>query len=515
MKKIFTLLFLTVSLFATAQQNGAIEYMYIHRSNNVVDSIAVAEIDSVTFAVHGVPEIPDTPVTPPAGTQYEAVDLGLSVKWASCNVGATTPEDCGDYYAWGETEVKDYYDWSTYKWCNGSYNTLTKYCKDLDLGSVDNKTILDPEDDVAHVKWGGSWRMPTNAEQDELRNSCTWTWTKQNGVDGYKVTGPNGNSIFLPAVGGHYFTGVDGNGSDGMYWSSSLGGNYSVYAYSLYFNDGYKGRNEGDCRCDGRTVRPVCSEPAAPIYTETTFSFEHFENAKYTTWYEEDANGTRLNWWATANAGFQMSGQGKTPADFPTSVDSAGVKGCCVKLTTRSTGMFGKMMEMPIAPGNIFIGEFLTANATKAPLEATRFGLAIAPSRPVSLTGYYKYTPGEVFTNKTMQEIPERIDTCAIYSVLYEIDPENFEPLNGSNVLSSDRIVLVAQLENPGAENEWIEFEIPYQEFGGNIFDRKKLENGEYAITIVASSSKGGEVFEGAVGSTLYIDELKIKWDNK
>lgn len=252
------------------------------------------------------------------------------------------------------------------------------------------------------------------------------------------------------------------------------------------------------------------------IDTEGTFSFENFEiEKKYYFWYEKDAKGTILNWWATANAGFLMSGLGKKPADFPTSVDSAGVKGCCVKLTTRSTGMFGKMMEMPIAPGNIFIGEFLTANATKAPLEATRFGLAIAPSRPVSLTGYYKYTPGEVFTNKVMEQIPERIDTCAIYSVLYEIDPENFEPLNGSNVLSSDRIVLVAQLKNPGAESEWTGFEIPYQEFGGNMFDRKKLENGEYAITIVASSSKGGEVFEGAVGSTLHIDELKINWDNK
>ena len=163
MKKIFTLLFLTVSLFATAQQNGAVEYMYIHRSNNVVDSIAVAEIDSVTFAVHGVPEIPDTPVTPPAETQYEAVDLGLSVKWASCNVGATTPEDCGDYYAWGEIEEKENYDWSTYKWCNGSYDTQTKYCTNSSYGTVDNKTTLDLEDDVAHVKWGGSWRMPTKA----------------------------------------------------------------------------------------------------------------------------------------------------------------------------------------------------------------------------------------------------------------------------------------------------------------------------------------------------------------
>ncbi len=252
------------------------------------------------------------------------------------------------------------------------------------------------------------------------------------------------------------------------------------------------------------------------IDTEATFSFEHFAiEKKYYTWHEEDANGTKFNWWATANAGFSMSGQGKTPADYPTSVDSMGVKGCCVKLTTRSTGTFGKLKKMPIAPGNLFLGEFITANATTRPLEATRFGLTIAPSKPVSLTGYYKYTPGEVFTNKLMEEIEGRIDTCAIYSVLYEVAPDNVVTLDGSNVLSSDRIVLVAQLEKPGQESEWTEFEIPYKEANGKIFDYKKLENGEYAITVVASSSKGGEVFEGAVGSTLHIDELKINWENK
>lgn len=252
------------------------------------------------------------------------------------------------------------------------------------------------------------------------------------------------------------------------------------------------------------------------IDTDAVFSFEHFAaDKKYTVWYEEDANGTRLDWWATANAGFNMSGLGKTPEDFPTSIDTDGVKGNCVKLTTRSTGSFGKMMKMPIAPGNIFIGEFITANATKKPLEATRFGLTIAPSKPVSLTGYYKYKAGEVFTNKAMEEIADRRDTCAIYSVLYEVDPNNVVTLDGSNVLSSDRIVLVAQLENPGEESEWTAFEIPYKEVNGKIFDSEKLANGEYAITVVASSSKGGEVFEGAVGSTLHIDEFKINWDNK
>ena len=191
---------------------------------------------------------------------HEYVDLGLpsGIKWATCNVGATSPEEYGGYYAWGETEEKSNYDcdWSTYKWCNGSYDCMTKYCTDGSYGTVDNKTVLDPEDDVAHIKWGGSWRMPTKAEQDELRDNCTWTWTTQNGVDGYKVTGPNGNSIFLPAAGFRYGTEVFDRGSYGDYWSSSLISNYSSSAYDLNFYSGnYDWYYSGRCR--GRSVRPV------------------------------------------------------------------------------------------------------------------------------------------------------------------------------------------------------------------------------------------------------------------
>ena len=189
---------------------------------------------------------------------HEYVDLGLpsGIKWATCNVGATSPEEYGGYYAWGETEEKSNYDWSTYKWCNGSYDSMTKYCTDGSYGTVDNKTVLDPEDDVARVKWGGSWRMPTKAEQDELRDNCTWTWTTQNGVDGYKVTGPNGNSIFLPATGCRSGAGVLHRGSYGDYWSSSLGSSYSDGACSLLFGGGYYDSG-GGYRYLGRCVRPV------------------------------------------------------------------------------------------------------------------------------------------------------------------------------------------------------------------------------------------------------------------
>ena len=188
---------------------------------------------------------------------HEYVDLGLSVKWATCNVGANNPWEDGGYYAWGETKEKKNYSWSTYKWCNGSYDTQTKYCTSSSYGTVDNKTVLDPQDDVAHVKWGSTWRMPTKAEQDELRNNCTWTWTTQNGVNGYKVTGPNGNSIFLPAAGYRYGTEADDRGIYGCCWSSSLISDGSGLAYGLYFLSGSHDWGDYD-RYGGRSVRPVC-----------------------------------------------------------------------------------------------------------------------------------------------------------------------------------------------------------------------------------------------------------------
>ena len=187
----------------------------------------------------------------------EAVDLGLSVKWATCNVGASKPEDYGEYFAWGETTTKSTYDWSTYKWCNGSYDTQTKYCTDSSYGTVDNKTVLDKEDDAAAVNWGGAWRMPTKEEQDELRNNCTWTWITQNGVNGYTVTGPNGNSIFLPAAGYRDDSSLIGAGGYGIYWSSSLNTYYTSDAWYVYFYSSSVYRYY-DYRYYGHSVRPVC-----------------------------------------------------------------------------------------------------------------------------------------------------------------------------------------------------------------------------------------------------------------
>ncbi len=178
---------------------------------------------------------------------YEYVDLGLSVKWASYNIGATKPEEYGDYFAWGETEPKEVYDWSTYKHCRGSNNILTKYNTNSSYGTVDNKTELDAIDDAAVVNWSGSWRMPTDAEWTELREQCTWIWTTQNGVNGCKVTSKsNGNSIFLPAV-----------GDTGEYWSSSLRTDYPYNARGVDVNSILVYRYDYG-RYYGRSVRPVC-----------------------------------------------------------------------------------------------------------------------------------------------------------------------------------------------------------------------------------------------------------------
>ena len=219
----------------------------------------------LSFSIFSACEVDDkinfVPESPSNGTEngHEYVDLGLSVKWATCNVGASSPEEYGDYFAWGEVEPKSSYGWSTYKYCNGYESTLTKYNYSSSYGTVDNKTTLELSDDAARANWGGSWRMPTATELNVLRNNCTWAWTTQNGVKGYKVTSKkNGNSIFLPAAGYRFDSSPSSAGSDGYYWSSSL------YMYDDPNASDYLGFNSSlvlwslEYRFYGLSVRPVC-----------------------------------------------------------------------------------------------------------------------------------------------------------------------------------------------------------------------------------------------------------------
>lgn len=211
-------------------------------------------------SVRLVKDLRDSIVVSGYENNHAYVDLGLpsGLKWATCNLGANYPDEYGDYFAWGEVEPKTEYNWSTYKWCNGSSNTQTKYNTSDGYGTVDNKTQLELSDDAARANWGGNWRMPTKEEQDELRNNCTWTWATQNGVDGYKVTSKsNGNSIFLPAAGSRGDSSLNNAGSYGYYWSSSLSTSNTSDAYCLYFDSSYVDWYFYD-RYYGRSVRPVC-----------------------------------------------------------------------------------------------------------------------------------------------------------------------------------------------------------------------------------------------------------------
>ena len=185
----------------------------------------------------------------------EAFDLGLSVKWSSTNLGATSPSDYGDYFAWGETSPKDNYSQNTYEFYNGSSNTISKY-----NSSVDNKSAFKDygyEDDAARQALGGKWRIPTDAEWTELRTECTWTWTIQNGMEGRLVTGKNVNSIFLPAAGSRVHIAGNNFGKRGYYWSSSLSMSYGPgFAWNVEFYPSGMGRGIKD-RFDWLSIRPV------------------------------------------------------------------------------------------------------------------------------------------------------------------------------------------------------------------------------------------------------------------
>jgi len=193
---------------------------------------------------------------------HDYVDLGLpsGTKWATCNVGADKPEIYGDFFAWGEVSAKNSYSWSNYRYCNGNFNALTKYCTSSSFGNngfVDNLTELEPSDDAATANWGQEWRAPTADEMRELRDNCVMLWTIQKGTKGFLYTGPNGNSIFLPA-GGYYFdSDHEDVGVGGYYWTSTLGQGMSGYAWLFHFySDGYDMNNYG--RGQGRSVRAVC-----------------------------------------------------------------------------------------------------------------------------------------------------------------------------------------------------------------------------------------------------------------
>lgn len=206
------------------------------------------------------------PVYNPNGHEY--VDLGLpsGARWATCNVGASAPEEFGEYYAWGEIEGKQSYSWETYKWCDGTTPkvtnmSLTKYCDRGGYGTMDGKISLELEDDVAHVKWGGSWHIPTETEILELINNCESEWTTINDVSGMSFKGVNGNSIFIPAAGSKKNESF--SSGEGEYWSTTLGNHSTTIPYFNFYKktiELYEGELYNTQRYRGLTIRPVLSE---------------------------------------------------------------------------------------------------------------------------------------------------------------------------------------------------------------------------------------------------------------
>ena len=240
LKSILIFLIVIISYSVIAQNK-----IEIYKGEELIYSEYLSEIDSITLKK--------------TTNGHKYVDLGLSVKWATSNIGANSPEESGYYFSWGETVSKSWYDWNTYNLCDGSRLTMNKYCNKSSFGTIDSKTQLDLEDDAAQVNWGGSWRMPTKEEQDELRdtNNCKWVFETKNGVSGYSIISKkNGNSIFLPIT-GYYNEDKNLMTGEGYYWSRTLYVDYCNNARLLQLTPN-KVSSTMMPRYYGLPIRPVC-----------------------------------------------------------------------------------------------------------------------------------------------------------------------------------------------------------------------------------------------------------------
>lgn len=234
----------------------------------------------------------------------------------------------------------------------------------------------------------------------------------------------------------------------------------------------------------------------------------------YDEFYETGVLGKESLVWASANSSYALTLQASKPNTFPTYQGDDGIDGKCAVLVTRSTGSFGARVGKPMAAGNLFIGVFDGTNALKNPLQATHFGTPFS-NEPTLFSGYYKYTPGETYCeagpNGSLVPVPGVTDMFNLYAVLFETTAD-MQWLDGSNVLSADNpnIISTAEIPDRHASEEWVEFTVPFVLRPGKSIDPEKLREGRYSITIVMSSSQDGDYFNGAIGSTLQVDELSI-----
>jgi hypothetical protein len=244
-----------------------------------------------------------------------------------------------------------------------------------------------------------------------------------------------------------------------------------------------------------------------------TYNFENYEletqKQKYYVWHNELDDGTLGNDWATGNSGFNLSRGSAKPDEYPTTPLTEGYEGSAVCLTTCDTGPFGAMVNKRLAAGNLFLGAFDLTSALKDAMKATLFGIQF-DKKPIKVTGYYKYAPGATFQDPKGNVVANRVDSAAIYAVLYRNHDAdgNAVVLYGDNVKTSNLIVALADMKYVKPTDQWTPFEISF-DYQSEV-DETLLESRGYSFTVVFSSSKEGDKFEGAIGSKLLIDKVKV-----
>ena len=257
------------------------------------------------------------------------------------------------------------------------------------------------------------------------------------------------------------------------------------------------------------TVRCVVSG------VSTEYHFENVtlepNNGRYQIFYDYTERGDSVTW-ASGNAGFALTGVAESPQDFPTMQDEAGYSGRCAKLVTRGTGSFGAMLGMPMAAGNLFVGSFDLGSALPDGRAAVRFG-RVFEHVPTYVSGYYKYHSGDSYTVGS-EAVSGKRDQCDIYAIFFETDDET-EYLDGFNRFSHPNLISVARIENQQETDEWTHFYIPFIARPGKVVDKEKLANGGYRLAIAFTSSINGDVYEGAEGSTLWVDEVEIIYSDE
>ncbi len=243
------------------------------------------------------------------------------------------------------------------------------------------------------------------------------------------------------------------------------------------------------------------------------YDFENYElepkTSAYYVWHNVLPDGTLGNDWSTGNPGFKISRSSAKPDEYPTVPLPEGYDGAGIKLVTRDTGGFGAMVNMRLAAGNFFLGTFDVSNALKDAMKATRFGVGF-DKKPIKFTGYYQYTPGAKFQDRSGKEVAGRVDEGSIYAVFYRNHDSqgNVVMLDGNDVLTSSQIVAIAQVQSVTTTSGWTYFEIPFNYSEG--IDNTLLANRGYNLTLVFSSSTNGATFEGAVGSELLVDKVRV-----